>query len=425
MARKQHLRQFLGSSVWSGLSTVARAGSSLLINKLFAVYYGPHGITLLAHFQNLIALLTTLPNSGVNVGLIRHLAQQEVDTPAYRSYFWAGLWLNLITFLGVAGAISLFPTFFLERFGEELLTQTGAGGLWLLPIMFVFLLLHLFWLSVLLARQALRAYVFIGLFTSLVSVGIMWGAVGKMDVFMALVLFLAGQSISGLVGLGVVLSKRLVPVWQMQLNPEVLQNLGKFLVMALSTLVGAKLVDFVVREMAIQQFSLLETGLWQSVVKISDSYTMVYVSLLGMVYYPRIAALLPQPEALREYVRSVFFLLVPAVGAGLLFFWRQRDFFIQLLFHRDFLAARDLMEYQLLGDFLKMTAWVLSYIITVQARVKLYILTQLVSGVVYVGLVAWLMPLLGLDGLPLAHALRYGLYLVFHLYLFRSYFFAS
>jgi PST family polysaccharide transporter len=425
MARKQHLRQFLGNSVWSGLSTVARAGSALVINKLFAVYYGPQGITLLAHFQNLIALLTTLPNSGINVGLIRHLAQHEVKSPAYGSYFWAGLFLNTLTFLGGVGALLLFPSFFLERFSEELLPQRSGFYLWALPFLFVLLLLQLFWLAVLLARQALRPYVFIGLFTSFVSILVTWWAVGRVEISQALVLFLTGQSMSGVVGLGVVFYKGLVPKWQVKLEPGVFRDLGKFLVMALSTLVGAKLVDFVVREMAIQEFSLLETGLWQSVVKISDSYTMVYISVLGMVYYPRIAALLPQPVALREYVRSIFFLLVPAVGAGLLFFWWQRDFFIQLLFHQEFLAARYLMDYQLLGDFLKMTAWVLSYIITVQARVKLYMLTQLGSGVIYVALVAWLMPLLGVEGLPVAHALRYGLYLVFHLYLFRSYLFSK
>ncbi|WP_210487467.1 hypothetical protein [Rufibacter aurantiacus] len=425
MARKQHVRQFLGNSVWSGLSTVARAGSSLLINKLFAVYYGPHGITLLAHFQNLIALLTTLPNSGVNVGLILYLAQHKPDSSEYRAYFWTGLFLNAVTFLGALGGILLFPGFFLERFGEEMLAQSSSFSLWAVLGLFVLLLLQLFWLSVLLARQALQPYVWLSLLTSLISIAVTWWAVGRLHLTMALALFLVGQSVSGLVGLGVVLYKGLVPSWQGALPKSVLQDLGKFLVMALSTLIGAKLVDFVVREMAIEQFSLVETGLWQAVVKISDSYTMVYISILGMVYYPKIAVLLPQPEALKEYVKSIFSLLVPAVGLGLLVFWWQRDFFIQLLFHRDFLAARDLTEYQLLGDFLKMTAWVLSYIITVQARVKLYIFTQLISGVVYVALVALLMPLLGLDGLPMAHAIRYGLYLLFHLYLFRSYFSAE
>ncbi|WP_197088553.1 oligosaccharide flippase family protein [Rufibacter radiotolerans] len=425
MARKQHMRQFLGNSVWSGLSTVSRAGSSLLINKLFAVYYGPNGITLLAHFQNLIALLTTLPNSGINVGLIRHLAQSGPQSQSYRSFFWAGLFLNALTFLIALVGVLLFPSFFLERFGEELLRESSSLSLWLVLGLFVLLLLQLFWLSVLLARQALRPYVWLSLLTSLVSIAVTWWAVGRVEVMTALVLFLTGQSVSGLVGLAVIFQKNLIPGWQLKIPKGVGRELGKFLVMALSTLVGAKLVDFVVRELAIQQFSLHETGLWQSVAKISDSYTMVYVSVLGMVYYPRIAALLPQPQELKEYVRSVLFLLVPVLGMGLLAFGWQRDFFIQLLFDQEFLPARGLMDYQLLGDFLKMSAWVLSYIITVQARVKLYVFTQLASGVVYVALVAWLMPLLGLDGLPMAHAIRYGLYLLFHLFLFRSYFFSS
>ncbi|ALI98173.1 hypothetical protein DC20_03245 [Rufibacter tibetensis] len=393
-----------------------------MINKLFAVYYGPQGITLLAHFQNLIALLTTLPNSGINVGLIRHLAQHEPDSASYRSYFWMGLSLNLLTFLGGIAAIILFPAFFLERFSQEIPVQPGITEFWIFLCLFVLLLLHLFWLSVLLAKQALRAYVYLSLLTSVISIGVTWWAVGRVELSSALVLFLTGQSISGLVGMAVVIFKGLVPRWQWGWSPDVVRNLGKFLVMALSTLVGAKLIDFVVRELAIQQFSMVETGLWQSVVKISDSYTMVYVSILGMVYYPKIAALLPQPQALQVYVKSIFYLLVPALAVGLLIFWWQRDFFIQLLFHREFLAARDLMNYQVLGDFLKMTAWVLSYIITVQARVKLYILTQLGSGLLYVTLVACLMPLLGIEGLPIAYAVRYGVFLVFHLYLFRSYF---
>ncbi|GGK65515.1 hypothetical protein GCM10011405_11900 [Rufibacter glacialis] len=416
------MRQFLGNSVWSGLSTVARAGSALVVNKLFAVYYGPQGITLLAHFQNLIALLTTLPNSGINVGLIRHLAQHEPQSQQYRAYFWIGLLLNAATFLAALGAIALFPAFFLERFANDLLPQTSISTLGILLGLFVLLLLQLFWLAVLLAQQALRPYVYLSILTSIMGIGITWWAVGRVELPQALVLFLTGQSISGVVGLGVVAYKGLLPKWQYAWTPKVSKDLGKFLLMALSTLVGAKLIDFLVREMAIQQFSLVETGLWQSVVKISDSYTLVYVSILGMVYYPKIASLLPQPQSLRDYVKSVFFLLVPALGVGLLFFWWQRDFFIRLLFHQEFLPARDLMDFQVLGDFFKMTAWVLSYIITVQARVKLYILTQLGSGLLYVALVAWLMPLLGVEGLPMAHTLRYGVYLVFHLYLFRSYF---
>ena len=404
---------------------MARAGSALLINKLFAVYYGPNGITLLAHFQNLITLLTTLPNTGVNVGLIRHLAHQEPDTAEYQSYFWAGIWLNVLTFLAGCLAFALFPSFFLDRFIIGDPVSGHVVNLVVALILFLLVLLQLFWLSVLLARQAMRPFVWLSFLTSITSIAITWWAVGTVSLTTALVLFLVGQALSGVVGAFVLLKQTLIPALTTKIPPVVWRNLSKFIIMALASLVGKKLVDFGVREMVMDSFSLHDTGLWQSVVKISDSYTMVYISVLGMVYYPKIASLLPRPEALKEYVRSVFMLLVPVVGFGLVVIGLLRDFFILLLFQDEFLTARELMDYQLVGDFLKMVSWLFSYIISVQARVKLYVVTELASGLLYLGLVAYLLPLLGLEGLPMAHAINYGVNLVFFLFLFRSFFRAT
>ncbi|WP_192823586.1 hypothetical protein [Rufibacter sp. LB8] len=410
------MRQFLGNSLWSGVSTVTKAGSTLIINKLLAVYYGPNGITLLAHFLNLIAILTTLSANGINTGLLRHLAQNEPGSQRYRAFFWGGAFLNLGLFLMAVLAVLVFSDFFLERFKGQ---ETNLG--WL-PLLFFLLVVLLFWHSLLLARQALRAYVGINFLSGLTSVAAVWWAAGSVDLVTVLLLFLAGQAVGAVVGAVVALSQGLIPKLKQAIPKLAYQELGKYGLMAVATLVGAHLVDFAVREMAIERFSMYETGLWQSVVRISDSYTVVFLSVLSMVYYPKIASLLNQPSALREYVRSIFLLLVPLVGVALLVVSWQRDFFIQLLFQKEFLAARDLMDYQLLGDFLKMTTWILSYIVTVQARVKLFIASQLGSGMVYVALVSWAVPTFGLEGLPLAHFLRFALYFLFYLYLFRSYF---
>ncbi|WP_181305714.1 oligosaccharide flippase family protein [Rufibacter sp. XAAS-G3-1] len=423
MAGKQHMKQFLQGSIWSALSTVARAGSALVVNKLFAVYYGPSGIALLSHFQSLVALLTTLPNSGVNVGLVRHLAQGNVRDERYASFFWAGLWLNLITFVGVLGGIFIFPSFFLDRFDVNEVIQ-GNGGYVLLGVFLItLLLLHLFWLSVLLARQALRAYVFLSLLTSGCTITVMWWSVGNVTLPVVLFLFLAGQAISGVVGGVVVYCKAYLPKWHIELSKESFRELGKFVLMAVSTLVGGKLADFIVREVAISRFSLHDTGMWQAVVRISDSYTMVYTSILGMVYYPKVASLVTEEDELKRYIRTIFLTLVPLLGVSLLLVSGLREYLILLLFNKDFLPAQALFDYQLIGDFLKMVAWILSYVIAVRAQLKLYICIQLFFPLVCLLLVKALIPIYGIEGLPLAGAIGNGLYLVFHLYLFRSYLF--
>ncbi|MGV3538479.1 MAG: oligosaccharide flippase family protein [Rufibacter sp.] len=422
MGRKQHVQQFFKGSLWSGLSTAARAGSALLVNKLFALYYGPSGITLLAHFQGLIALLTTLPNSGVNVGLIRHLAQNERDQPAYRSYFWGGLWLSLLTFLVVLATVLALPDFFLDRFKLDTLLQENSWNLALLLGLFLLLLLHLFWLSVLLARQALRPYVWLIVLASTTSVVGTWAAMGRLELPVVLCLFLAGQSVGGVVGAIIAYQKGLIPAVKTKMDKEAWRNLGKFILMAVATLVGAKFSDFLIREIAISRFSLYETGLWQAVAKLSDNYALAYTSVLGMVYYPKIASLLTQEDELKKYVRTIFFTLVPLLAAGLFLVYVLREFLLVLLFHEDFLPAQALFDFQLLGDFFKMSAWVLSYVIAVRAQVRLYVAIHLVLPAVYFLLVLTLIPVLGIKGLPVAYAIDWAIFLLFHLYLFRSYF---
>lgn len=425
MARKQHVQHLLKGSLWSGLSTGARAVSTIVVNKLFAVHYGPGGIALLAHFQSLIAILTALPNGGVNVGLIRHLAQYKTTDERYRSFFWTGLWLNGLTFLLGLGIIWIFPDFFLDRFHWDTVPLAGGGMLSLGFGLFVLLLLHLFWLSVLLSQQALKPYVFVSFLTSAITIGSTWWAVGHLALPLVLVLFLVGQSFSGLMGGAILYHRQLIPGWQFHLSRETLKELGRFVVMAIATLVGGQLTDFLIREVALARFSFYETGLWQAVVKVSDNYTLVYASMLGMVYYPKISALLPKEEELKKYVKTMFFTLVPFLFIALLMVFFLRDYIVLFLFSREFLPGRALFDFQIAGDFLKMVAWVLSYVVMARAQVRLYVSTQLIFPAIYFLLVLWLIPIFRVKGFTMAYALSSGIYLLFHLYLFRAYFFSK
>ncbi len=73
-----------------------------------------------------------------------------------------------------------------------------------------------------------------------------------------------------------------------------------------------------------------------------------------------------------------------------------------------------------MGDFFKLSAYVLASIISVQANVRLYLITQGASGLLYVLLLALLIEVMGLEGVTLAHAFRYAVYLLFHLIYFRK-----
>jgi PST family polysaccharide transporter len=408
------LRRFVRGSLGSGISVVARAGGALVLNKLLAVYGGPGGLTLLAHFQNLLSMLLTLPNEGVNVGIVKYLAPRRPGSPGWQLWFGAGLLLNAGMLL--LGLLVLLPLH------KPLLGVFSPSVGWVLGLCGGMVLVtgYYYLLTTLLAAQRLTAYIVLTVILSLMGPMAVAGSLAAgWPVSRVLLAYLFGQGLVLLPSAGVCWRLGLLRwQWQRPSQPALLA-LGRFLLMALSVLLCSKAVDFVLRDVLISRFSLQQTGLWQATAKLSDNYTMVFSAVMGAVYYPRLAALVHQPAARRAYIRAVFGLLILVLALGMAALWLLRDWLLPLLFDGRFAAARTLLGPQLIGDWAKLLSWTLLYQLMAEARVVHYVLVQVVSAVVYTGLLVALLPHFGLYGVPVAHGIRFGLLLFICLLYFK------
>ncbi|MCB2376719.1 hypothetical protein LGH70_03960 [Hymenobacter sp. BT635] len=408
--------RFLRGAFSSGLAVGARMAGALLLNKLLAVYGGPGGLTLLAHFQNLMALFTTLPNDGVHVGIVKYLAPLRPGSARYRVWLGAGLLLNALALLLGTGALLLARQSLVGVF------QPSAAWVALFAAGLVLLTANSFWVAVLLAAGRLRAYVW--LTTILSGIGVAGVAVALyrgLRVENVLLAYLLAQGGTLAPTLWLCARHGLLPPLRGRVSQAALRDLGRFLLMAASVLLFSKAVDFVLRDVLIRYFTLAQTGLWQAVAKLSDNYTMVFSAVMGSVYYPRLAALTGQPGALRGYVRTVLLVLAPTIALGLGVLYLLRDWLLPLLFDAQFAAARDLLAPQFLGDWAKFLTWTLLFLLMAQARVGRYVAVQAGSAALYAVLLALLLPRYGLLGAPLAHAVRFGVLLLGCLVYFRSY----
>lgn len=414
--------QLLKSSFWSFLSVLVRAVSSLTINKLFALYYGPNGITLYAHFQNLIAIITTVPNGGVNIGAITLLARGNPASQSYRRYFVAALLLNLLCFVAALSLILSFPGYFLDVF----LQQIALDGVWQWGILFgvgsLLLTLNLYLLSVLLARQELRRYVLGVSAMSLAGLAAVYLSSGKWPLHELLLVVLGAQAAAFFVLLPMLYLKMLLPAFRKIAIPlSVYHDLWKYVIMALSAVVCLKLTDFYIRDFVINRYDLYQTGLWQAVVRVSEQYSSIYTAVIGMLVYPRMAAMANQQATLQKFVRQAFYSVPPVLAVALLLVYLLRDWVLLLLFSRDFVQADYLFDYQLLGDFFRLWSILLTNLLVVRAQVALYVGWQICSALLYIALVYLLIGPLGLEGVTMAHALRYGAVLVFFMLFYVKY----
>ena len=104
----------LKQSPWTLLIVATRGLGSLGIMKIVAVFFGSSGIALFSHFQNLISLVTQVPDQGNNLGIIRLYSLQ--DDIKKRILIGLSFLLNCILFVLVTAAILIRKDFFLKYF---------------------------------------------------------------------------------------------------------------------------------------------------------------------------------------------------------------------------------------------------------------------------------------------------------------------
>lgn len=90
--------------------------------------------------------------------------------------------------------------------------------------------------------------------------------------------------------------------------------------------------------------------------------------------------------------------------------WLLRDVAIWLLFSAKFTAMRDLFAWQLVGDVLKVGAYVFGYLVIAKASLRLYILAEISQFTLLTALSHWLIPAHGALGAAQAYMATYIVY---------------
>jgi PST family polysaccharide transporter len=76
--------------------------------------------------------------------------------------------------------------------------------------------------------------------------------------------------------------------------------------------------------------------------------------------------------------------------------------------------------WQLVGDVVKLAAWLLAYLMLAKAMTKTFIITEIAFSVSFVLLSIWLVNVYGLIGMSYSFAINYGLYLIVMIYATKS-----
>jgi len=409
---------FLKTSLLSGLSTLIKLLSGLVVNKVVAVYIGPSGIALIGQFQNFLSIITTFGNGAISSGVTKYVAEfNETDKKKRDDYISSSFIITFI-FSVIIGALVFIGSSFLSEW--ILKTSEYSAVFKLLGLTLILISFNTILLSIINGIKRIKLYIVINICSSLLSLIVTSLLTIFFGVFGALLSMIIVQSIVLLITLPLV-TKKLDLQFKMNIHVEkaVFKKLLAFSLMAIVSVLSASISQIAIRNHLIKEFSIEDAGHWQSVWMISSMYLMVMTTAFSTYYLPKMSELHKISE-IRKEIFSGYKIILPFTLITALMIYFLRDFIIAILFTSEFNEMRTLFGFQLIGDFLKMTSWSLAFLMIAKAKTKTFIITEISFSFLIYFLTINLTISNGIQGVVQAYAVNYFIYLIVMVIIFRK-----
>ncbi|MGL5387159.1 MAG: lipid III flippase WzxE [Enterobacterales bacterium] len=396
------------ASIWTAGSTLIKIGVGLLVVKMLAVAFGPSGVGQAGNFRQLITVLGVLSGAGIFNGITKYVAEYHQDPQHLRMAVGTASSI-VLGFSTLLALVFLFAAVPISRglFGHgDYVNVVRAVAFIQMGIAYANLFLAILkgYRDAMGNALAVIAGSLIGVvaFTLCFKLGGYEGALAGLALVPALVVLPAGFMLW---------RRKVLPLRYLKLawDKALATHLGKFTLMALITSVTLPVAYVMMRNLLAEHYGWDEVGIWQGVSSISDAYLQFITASFTVYLLPTLSRLQEKSAISREIVRSLKFVL-PAVAAASFTVWLLRDFAIWLLFSEKFVAMRDLFAWQLVGDVLKVGAYVFGYLVIAKASLRFYILTEVSQFALLTLFSHWLIPLHGALGAAQAYMATYIVY---------------
>lgn len=410
-------------SFLNGISTVIRMFAGLVSTKVVASVVGPAGIALLGQLTNFTTIVLSLANGGITTGITKYVSEHGGQVEKNRSYIGTAFRVTFISSLITGLAIVVGARYFSEQILKD---AEYSAVFYILGFTIIFYALNALLLAILNGFKEYKLFVKINVISSLTSLLFSVGMALAFGLMGALISAVTFQSVVFLITL-VLVSKTPWFSWSMfvgGVDRKAIYNLVQYSFMALASAIIVPFSQLLVRGSIAEQISVNDAGIWEGLNRISGMYLMVVITSLSVYYLPRLAELTTNTE-IRKEVMSVYQLMIPFLLVASLSIYIFRDLLISILFTSEFSSMRSLFLFQLTGDILKMSGWVLGYLMVAKAMAKTYIFMEILNYSSFVILSYVLLPRYGVLGATMAYATGHLIYLIGMFIVFRKILFSK
>lgn len=360
----------------TGVSQLSKMLATLAIIKMIAVQHGPEGLGYLGNFMSLTSIATVLAGGGIVTGVIKYVSEFAIDPCRLAGFLGSAL----VYTLGASLLFVVAGVFFLEDFSQAVFLEPNRGQV-LLAFLACQVLIGFCNLSYGLVNGLQRtvAYSAIVLTGNVLAVAASFALVRRFGIPGAILALMTPIVLPFLPALGYVLKSGVMRNLRFDSFGNDFRLLSKYSLMILSSAVCFPLVEIVVRNHLVDVAGLPAAGFWQATTKLSSAYLSFFSLFLSFYLVPLVSPIQDKGRIL-AVVRNAAFMVVGLYAAMAAVFALFSTEVIELVLSAEFAGIRKLMFVQMAGDLVRVTGWVIGFVVVAKAAAKLYIASELFQG---------------------------------------------
>jgi PST family polysaccharide transporter len=407
-------------TVLNGIAQFVKAISSLIINKLIVVFLGSPALLFMGNLKSVFMILQQISGAGIYEGAVKYLSREYKDRQTF--ILQACLSLMLVgLFISTALYFLLFDQILdLLQFGENDrdLIPWLTGGIVFSLLCFVF---HTLMQSFFHGLKSYKIIVQSTLVSALLTLGVTAALIYYtnklgliLSVFIPSVILLLTYCFN---------IRKTWHFGQMLFGKPfrlfVFKPILSFTAMSAVASIVFPSILITIRTLLVEHSGVELASYWEGYSRLSLFMSGLAISSISLYYLPKLVEANTGQEMLKVVLWGVKFLFAVAFPAMLLIFLFGSNV-ILLLYTTNFLEAIFLLKWELLGTFFKLLSFTVSFIMVAKKLTIVFVLSELISGLVFFGLSVLLVEMYGVVGASIAFAGTYFLYLLWAVIYFGS-----
>ncbi|PVW16287.1 O-antigen translocase [Marixanthomonas spongiae] len=392
---------------------------SLFVQRMLAQLVGETGIAKIGQLRNLLQLLTSIGSAGIFTGVVKYVSEHRDDKEQLRKLFSTSF-----VFVLLGTMLSFMVLFFGAGYLSQLIFDSleYAYLIKLTSVIVPFIALERLFNGVINGLSKYKQFAKISIVSYVISTGLLVLFLFQYNIDGALVA-IAITPVIQLIILLLVFFKVLreyVQFSELSLKIPLAKSLLAFSLMSFFSTVLLNYVEIDIRTMIKNRITEADAGIWTAMTNISKNYLVFSNAIFSLYVLPKFSGIHTQKGFKRELFH-IYKTLLPLFGIGMVVVYFAKEYIVALIYP-GFTEMVPLFKWQLLGDFIRLASVVVAHQFLAKKLVRSFIFTEVFSLALFFGLARYFVTYYGVEGVVMAHFIRYIIYFFVVLFLVFRYF---